>query len=44
MISFEFDNYTEPQMMVTKEHEESSPLVMKTKKSKLKRYLKKRKK
>ena len=44
MISFEFDNYTEPQMMVTKEQEESSPLVMKTKKSKFKKYLKNRKK
>ena len=44
MISFEFDYYTEPEMMVTKEQEESSPLVMKTKKSKFKRYLKKRKK
>jgi hypothetical protein len=43
MISFEFDNYTEPQMMVTKEREETSPLGMK-KNSKLKRYLRKRKK
>jgi hypothetical protein len=26
MISFEFDNYTEPEMMVTKERDEKNPL------------------
>jgi hypothetical protein len=27
MISFEFDNYQEPEMMVAKEREEDSPLA-----------------
>jgi hypothetical protein len=31
MISFEFDYYTEPQMMIAKEQEEDSPLKMPSK-------------
>ena len=43
MISFEFDTYREPQMMVTKEREEKNPLVMK-KNLKIKKYIRRRKK